>query len=179
MTLDSGFFLVFFIETKGVNFRENNEDLDEDEQDEMDEDGDIFEFKETYDWAAYDEEGEEQDYCPEEENANVYDYTAWVQRKDDQNGSIFSGMVGPEGISAWAVAGILASVAAIGAVEHTEVQNTNVIYIKELLIAMLVLLVFMGCVSLAVCYKNIRYLGTIQVVRHQRGGWVGSENGNF
>ena len=22
-------------------------------------------------------------------------------------------------------------------------------------------------------------LGTIQVLRHQRGGWVGSENGNF
>ena len=51
----------------------------------------------------------------------------------------------------------IAAIAAIGAVEHTEVQNTNVIYIKELLIAMLVLLVFMGCVSLAVCYKNIRY----------------------
>ena len=50
----------------------------------------------------------------------------------------------------------IAAIAAIGAVEHTEVQNTNVIYIKELLIAMLVLLVFMGCVSLAVCYKNIR-----------------------
>ena len=51
----------------------------------------------------------------------------------------------------------IAAIAAIGAVEHTEVQNTNVIYIKELLIAMLVLLVFMGCVSLVVCYKNIRY----------------------
>ena len=52
----------------------------------------------------------------------------------------------------------IAAIAAIGAVEHTEVQNTNVIYIKELLIAMLVLLVLMGCVSLAVCYKNIRCL---------------------
>ncbi len=108
------------------NYFEENEDLDEDEQDEMDEDGDIFEFKETYDWAAYDEEGEEQDYCPEEENANVYDYTAWVQRKDDQNGSIFSGMVGPEGISAWAVAGILASVAAIGAVAFVVLKKPTV-----------------------------------------------------
>jgi hypothetical protein len=52
----------------------------------------------------------------------------------------------------------IAAIAAIGAVEHTEVQNTNVIYIKELLIAMLVLLIFIGLVSLAVCYKNIRYL---------------------
>ena len=51
----------------------------------------------------------------------------------------------------------IAAIAAIGAGDHTEVQNTNVIYIKELIIAMLVLLVFMGCVSLAVCYKNIRY----------------------
>ena len=55
----------------------------------------------------------------------------------------------------------IAAIAAIGAVEHTEVQNTNVIYIKELLIAMLVLLVFMGCVSLVVCYKNIRYLSKL------------------
>ena len=27
-------------------------------------------------------------------------------------------------------------------------------------------------------FQNIK-LGTIQVLRHQRGGWVGSENGNF
>ena len=29
-------------------------------------------------------------------------------------------------------------------------------------------------------YKNLEgTLGNIQVLRHQRGGWVGSENGNF
>ena len=27
--------------------------------------------------------------------------------------------------------------------------------------------------------KGVVALGTIQVLRHQRGGWVGSENGNF
>ena len=26
---------------------------------------------------------------------------------------------------------------------------------------------------------QITYFGTIQELRHQRGGWVGSENGNF
>merc|ERR1719231_1045070 len=94
----------------------------------MDEDGDIFEFKETYDWAAYDEEGEEANYCEDdaEEVANVYDYTAWVQRKDDKNESIFSGMVGPEGVSAWAVAGILASIAAIGAVAFVVLKKPTV-----------------------------------------------------
>jgi hypothetical protein len=36
------------------------------------------------------------------------------------------------------------------------------------------------CVRCICFFENILdLLGTIQVLRHQRGGWVGSENGNF
>ena len=104
------------------NYFEENEDAEFD-ADEMDEDGDIFEFKETYNWAA-DEDGEYAD-CGDVADANVYDYTAWVQRKDNKNG-IFSGMMGPEGVSAWAVAGILASVAAIGAIAFVVLKKPTV-----------------------------------------------------
>ena len=29
------------------------------------------------------------------------------------------------------------------------------------------------------CQQYVVFYGTIQVLHHQRGGWVGSDNGNF
>jgi len=49
----------------------------------------------------------------------------------------------------------IAAIAAIGDVD-SEIENisTNISYVNSVLIAMLVLLVLMGCVSLAVCFMN-------------------------
>ena len=48
------------------------------------------------------------------------------------------------------------AIAAIAAIGNVDAELPNISYVNSVLIAMLVLLVFMGIVSLAVCFMNKR-----------------------
>merc|ERR1711971_962139 len=56
----------------------------------------------------------------------------------------------------WVVGIIIGAlaIAAIAAIGDVDADNKNISYVNSVLIAMLVLLVFMGIVSLAVCFMN-------------------------
>ncbi len=106
--------------------REEGDDDAEVDADELDEDGDVFGFTDDC-WGQYcfdQEEYANYEGCDYSNNySDETDFGAWVNR-NESNG-VFSGVVGGKN-SPWAVAGVIASLAAIGAIAFVVLKKRSV-----------------------------------------------------